>query len=108
MNRYLGGVFFLAFIATPALANMPKGDSQKGALKAYTCQFCHGETGVSPRDDYPNMNGQNAQYLYDSMTAYKKGDRGGAMGKLMQQQMSVLNEQDMADIAEYYAKQATQ
>nr|WP_081796143.1 cytochrome c [Enterovibrio calviensis] len=93
-------------MSSPVIANMPEGNSDIGMQKAYTCQFCHGVTGVSPRDDYPNMNGQNAEYLYDAMMAYKEGQRDGAMGRLMKQQMSVLSAQDMADIAAYYAEQS--
>ncbi|MGF1768384.1 cytochrome c [Enterovibrio makurazakiensis] len=96
----------MAVVSSPAAANMPEGNSELGMQKAYTCQFCHGATGISPRDDYPNMNGQNAEYLFDAMMAYKEGYRDGAMGRLMKQQMSVLNTQDMADIATYYAEQS--
>lgn len=82
-----------------------EGDPVLGQQKAYTCQFCHGETGYTPKTDYPHINGQNAGYLYNAMQAYQLGERAGAMGKMMRQQMSVLSDQDMKDIAAFYASQ---
>ena len=93
------------FISSPLLAAMPVGKSDLGQKKAYSCQFCHGATGYSQRGGYPHLNGQNAQYLYNAMLSYQHGERGGVMGKMMQQQLSALNEQDLADIAAFYAVQ---
>lgn len=93
------------FISSPALAVMPVGKSDLGQKKAYSCQFCHGVTGYSARDGYPHLNGQNGQYLFNAMQSYQHGERGGVMGKMMQQQLSALNDQDLADIAAFYTIQ---
>lgn len=97
------GLFILGLVSVSALAQ--EGNIELGQQKAYTCQFCHGATGYAPKPDYPNINGQNAQYLFNAMKAYREGERGGAMGNMMRQQMSVLNDQDMKDIAAFYASQ---
>nr|WP_269809003.1 cytochrome c [Enterovibrio nigricans] len=80
-------------------------NAETGQQKAYTCQFCHGSTGYTNVDAYPHINGQNATYLYNAMMAYKNGERTNALGLMMKQQMTVLSEQDMADIAAFYASQ---
>ncbi|MBV7300465.1 c-type cytochrome [Enterovibrio paralichthyis] len=102
-NILVAAGVLLAPLTSSALENA--GNAELGQQKAYTCQFCHGATGYAPRPDYPNINGQNAQYLFNAMKAYKTGERSGAMGNMMKQQMSVLNDQDMKDIAAYYAEQ---
>ncbi|WP_163390455.1 c-type cytochrome [Enterovibrio norvegicus] len=93
------------FTSLPLLADMPIGNSDLGQNKAFSCQFCHGVTGYSQRDDYPHLNGQNAQYLFSAMQGYQQSERGGVMAKMMQQQLSALNDQDLADIATFYAVQ---
>ncbi|WP_243734352.1 c-type cytochrome [Photobacterium lutimaris] len=84
---------------------MPQGNSEAGKVKSFTCQFCHGQQGLTKKDGYPHINNQSALYLYKSMKSYQNGERGGAYGEMMKQQLSVLNEQDLADIAVYYAEQ---
>ncbi|MGF1886221.1 cytochrome C [Photobacterium profundum] len=78
-------------------------DTNAGKIKAYTCQFCHGSNGIAANPTYPNINGQNEQYLYQSMKAYQNGERTNTMGKMMKQQLSSLKNQDLADIAAYYS-----
>ncbi|WP_428652031.1 c-type cytochrome [Photobacterium satsumensis] len=84
---------------------MPQGNSEAGKIKSFSCQFCHGQNGVAKMNGYPHINNQSALYLYKSMKSYQKGERGGAYGEMMKQQLSVLNEQDLADIAIYFAEQ---
>lgn len=95
----------LGLVSVTSLAANAEGDPELGQQKAYTCQFCHGQTGYTPKADYPHINGQNAGYLYNAMKSYQVGERGGAMGNMMRQQMSVLSDQDMKDIAAFYASQ---
>ncbi|GHA51826.1 c-type cytochrome [Photobacterium aphoticum] len=100
--------FFLSLLtlfSLPAFSAMPDGNAEAGQTKAFSCQFCHGTNGVAVKDGYPHMNGQNALYLYKAMKAYQNDERLGDYGKMMKQQLSALNDQDLADIAEYYAKQ---
>ncbi|MGF1615900.1 MAG: c-type cytochrome [Gammaproteobacteria bacterium] len=64
------------------------------------CVGCHGETGVSVSPDAPNLAGQDAQALVDAMIAYTEGDHPLKKGL-----MSGLSEQEMADLAAFYASQ---
>ena len=84
---------------------MPEGDAEAGKVKSYTCQFCPGQQGVASNDSYPHINNQNALYLYNSMKAYQRGERQGIYADMMNQQLSVLDDQDLADIASYFSIQ---
>lgn len=83
---------------------MPQGNAAKGEIKTPSCRFCHGNNGIAPRADYPNLRGQQAQYLYDAMLAYQQDTRTGTMSTMMKAQLQHLNKQDLADIAAYYSQ----
>ncbi|WP_394209063.1 c-type cytochrome [Enterovibrio calviensis] len=100
---YLSATF--ALVTHSAFAVMPEGNPELGEQKAYSCQFCHGATGYSLRQDYPNLNGQHAEYLFNAIKHYQKGERGSALGMMMKQQVSSLNDQDLADVAAFYSEQ---
>ncbi|MGF1685423.1 c-type cytochrome [Photobacterium japonica] len=94
-----------ALLSFPAFSAMPEGNADIGKNKAFSCQFCHGTNGVAMKEGYPHINGQNALYLYKAMKAYQDGERLGTYGKMMQQQLSALNDQDLADVAAFYTQQ---
>jgi cytochrome c553 len=74
--------------------------------KAAICASCHGVAGAAPiLDTYPKLNGQNKGYLLGALKAYKNGERKGAMAAVMQGQAAMLSEQEMAELANYYAAQ---
>ncbi len=80
------------------------GNPEAGQIKSPSCRFCHGENGVAQRSDYPNLRGQNEHYLVKAMNAYRNDQRTGPMAAMMKAQLSSLNDQDIADIAAYYAE----
>lgn len=99
----------LAAAAAPA-ANEPsitlaEGDAEAGQSKAATCAACHGPDGNSPTPMYPKIAGQHAGYLVDQLKAYKSGARDDAV---MRGMVAPLSEQDMKDIAAFYANQEIQ
>lgn len=104
MNKILILALTTLFVSVSASASEQGADPKAGKMKAYTCQFCHGSNGKATNPSYPNISGQNEVYLNSSMKAYQKGERTGAMGAMMKQQLSSLNDQDIADIAAYYAQ----
>lgn len=101
-NQFLSLALLLS---TPTFADMPSGDADAGKIKAFSCQFCHGQTGIASQDGYPHLNGQNSLYLYNAMKAYQKHERQGNYADMMKQQLSVFNDQDLADIANFYGQQ---
>lgn len=91
----------LAAFSSPVLA---EGDPAAGARKAVTCLGCHGVEGYRnayPSYHVPKLGGQHAAYLVSALQAYKDGLRSHGT---MQAQASQLSEQDMQDIAAYFAQ----
>ena len=71
----------------------------RGATLAQQCAICHGPTGVS-RADSPNLAGQYAPVVYKELMDFKAGVRVNAT---MTPFAVNLSNQDMADLAAYYA-----
>lgn len=91
----------LMALAVPAQA---AGNPKAGKLKTSMCAGCHGIPGW--RTAYPSvysvpvLGGQHAEYIVAALKAYKSGERkhpsmAGIAGSL--------SEQDMEDLAAYYA-----
>ena len=97
--KNLINTFAAALLITAPLAHA-SGDPVVGKEKAAACFACHAENGISPQPIYPNLGGQYANYLLHSLQAYKSGDRQNA---IMQGMVAPLSEQDMKDVAAYFA-----
>ena len=77
------------------------GDAAAGRKKhAASCASCHGATGISPNDTWPNLAGQNAAYLVRILGAYKSGDQTDVM---MSPIAKTLSDADVQNLASYYA-----
>lgn len=76
------------------------GDPEAGKAKSLTCAACHGGKGVSPVASYPNLAGQKEQYLIAQMTAFRDGTRENVQ---MTPMASGLSDEDIANLAAYYA-----
>ncbi len=95
----LAALLLCVSLGGPAMA----GDPEAGKVKASTCMGCHGIPGLTnvyPTYHVPKLGGQNAEYLVDAMKAYRDGRRPHLT---MQANMSNLSEQDMRDIAAWFA-----
>lgn len=95
-------VFAAALLFAPLL-QAQGGDPEAGKGKATMCVSCHGQDGISTAPIYPNLAGQKEQYLVSSLQAYKNGQREGGQSALMYPMVSGLSEQDILDLAAYYA-----
>lgn len=80
------------------------GNSAAGKTKSAACAGCHGADGNSPNPLWPKLAGQDPQYLVKQLQDFKIGKRKDAM---MAPFAMGLSEQDMADIAAYFAGQKT-
>jgi cytochrome c553 len=91
---------------TPEAAAAPTtqpGDPHRGRELSYTCLGCHGIDGYRnayPDYSVPKLEGQNAEYLAAALHGYRDGDRSHLT---MHSQASELSDQDIADIAVYFA-----
>lgn len=81
------------------------GNHDLGKIKSPSCVFCHNPTGETSNTNYPKLSGQDPTYLFNAMKAYQNGDRQGAYAEMMRAQLSKLSEQDLKDIAAFYASQ---
>lgn len=78
----------------------------KSAATGQTCIDCHGAAGNVPIDPtYPKIGGQFRDYLAHALQAYRDGDREHA---LMSQQAAGLSNQQIADLAAYFASQPSE
>lgn len=78
------------------------GDAANGEALSQTCAACHGVGGASTVAANPKLAGQYESYLVQALKAYKSGDRQNA---IMSGFAAALSEQDMADLAAYFASQ---
>jgi cytochrome c553 len=96
-----------ALVALPAGAQTaaPAGDPLKGAGKVQMCQGCHGILGW--RTAYPEVYrvpkiaGQHPAYIVAALKEYRAKQRSHPS---MDAIAASLSDQDMADIAAYYAQ----
>lgn len=87
-----------------SMAQTVEGNAANGQQKVTQCIGCHGLEGyhASFPEVYrvPKIAGQGAKYIVLAMTAYQKGER---RHPTMRGVTSNMNEQDIADVAAYYA-----
>ncbi len=79
------------------------GDVAAGQAKAAVCAACHGMDGIAVFPGFPNLKGQSEQYLISSVKAYKNKERTGGLAAVMQAQAMMLSDEDIANLAAYYA-----
>src|ERR1700724_341460 len=76
---------------------------QRGKELSYTCLGCHGVDGYKnayPNYSVPELEGQHPEYLAAALKEYRDGDREHLT---MHSQASTLSDQDIADVAAYFA-----
>ena len=78
------------------------GSVEAGQAKSATCGACHGMDGNSPSPEWPNLAGQHPGYIQSQLKAFKAG---GRQNDLMSPMAMILSEEDMADLAAYFATQ---
>lgn len=78
------------------------GDAAAGKNKAVTCGACHGADGNSTVPTFPKLAGQGEKYLLKQMKDIRDGARPVPT---MAGQVDNLSDQDLADIAAYFASQ---
>lgn len=100
-----GAPLLLSMLMALPFAAMGAGDAESGRVKSSTCMGCHGIPGYTntyPTYRVPKLAGQHPDYIVAALKAYKSGERNH---KTMQAQATSLSEQDMLDIAAYFAEQ---
>jgi cytochrome c553 len=104
--KKLFALLALAGVANLAAAADVVGNAKAAENKVAMCIGCHGIPGYKATFpevyQVPMLGGQSAKYIENALKAYQKGERknpsmrGIAVG---------LSDQDIADVAAYYAQQ---
>jgi len=95
----LMSIIFAAFSSV----SLASGSAEAGQAKAAVCMGCHGADGNSLMAMYPKIAGQGESYLIKQLQDFKSGARASAM---MVGFVAALSEEDMSDLAAYFASQA--
>ena len=99
MNKIL--VSLLLTLGITGLAHAA-GDATAGQSKAAVCGACHGPDGNSAAPNFPKLAGQGERYLQKQIHDIKEGRRPVLE---MTGILDNMSEQDIADIAAYFASQ---
>lgn len=96
-RRFLLSVLMAFGLASSAHA----ADIAAGKAKAlFDCADCHGATGISVVENFPNLAGQKELYLAIQLKAFRAGKRTSDEMNLIAQQLS---DADIANLAAYFA-----
>ena len=104
-KKSIAGIILAAFAAA-AFAQPPalKGDPKEARKKIAMCEGCHGIPGYKTAYPVvyhvPKLGGQSIIYLSNALHAYKAGQRSHPS---MRGIAASLSDQDIADLAAYYA-----
>jgi cytochrome c553 len=78
------------------------GDPVAGKEKSQLCQGCHGEVGVSLEGMAPKLAGQYGKYIAKQVRNFQSGTR---VHQIMSAVAATVSDDDLADIAAYFAVQ---
>ena len=96
LNKLIGGLLLAMF----PLVLVAAGSVEAGRQKAATCVVCHGPDGNSNNPTWPNLAGQHAEYTRKQLEDFRAGHRKNDQ---MTPMAMGLSDQDIADLAVYYA-----
>lgn len=107
MKRVLLAAVLCAPLSTWAAENAAadpytQGSAEAGATKAAVCTACHGPGGNSANPEWPKLAGQSARYIAEQLHQFKDGKR---QNPLMQPQAAALSDDDIKNLAAYFAAQ---
>ena len=98
MNKIIFALILAVTSINSALA--ATGNVEAGKTKAAMCAACHGANGIGASVAFPNLAGQHADYIVKQLKAFKDGTR---TDPVMAPMAAGLSDQDMADVAAYFA-----
>jgi cytochrome c553 len=86
-------------VLTRAMTRADTGSAGRGATLALNCTMCHGAQGMSVSNS-PNLAGQYPEVVIKQLHDYRSGQR---LNPVMQALARGLSDQDIQDLAAYYA-----
>jgi cytochrome c553 len=76
--------------------------NKKGENVRARCVSCHGMTGITVTQLWPNLAGQQAGYLQKQLHAFKSGERQSPLMQVIAQE---LTDEEIEAVSEYYSQQ---
>lgn len=102
MKKAFQSILLLGLLGAGSSVVHAAGDAAAGQVKAAACVACHGADGNSMVPMFPKLAGQSESYLVKQMSDFQSGARKNDM---MSPMVIGKTEQDIADIAAYFASQ---
>ena len=97
--RFLIATLFILLLAAGTV--QAGGDAANGQALSEDCTDCHGADGKGD-EDYPPLAGLDEAYQVEQLKAFASGERVDE-DEMMGMYAEDLSDQDMADLAAYYA-----
>jgi len=92
-----------ALMAFGVISPAHAADIAAGKAKAlFDCADCHGATGISVVENFPNLAGQKEMYLAIQLKAFRAGTRANDDMNVIAEQLS---DADIANLAAFFASQ---
>lgn len=105
MNHKLSALFAaLSVSLLLPLSAAQAGDPQRGQEISQSCAACHQADGNSTNPEWPKLAGQHPKYTVKQLRDFKEGETRS--DSLMAGEVADLDEQDMRDLAAYFAEQS--
>lgn len=103
INRLAG--FYAAIDAPKTGTDVPKKSAAERfeagrRVRAY-CISCHGKQGITVNEEWPNLAGQQKEYLQQQLLDYRSGRRTGLPMSVIARE---LNESQIEAVAQYYSQ----
>jgi YVTN family beta-propeller protein len=95
-------VSLFAVLAAASGSACATGDAAAGKNESRACTSCHGFTGVSPNEGWPNLAAQKQDYLVKQLEAFREGSR---TDPLMSPMAKPLSDADINNLAAYFSTQ---
>lgn len=92
------------FAGAIVLSAAQADDDAAAGIASAVCAACHGADGNSIAPNFPKLAGQQKVYLLRELKDYKSGKR---VSEVMAPFVAALSEDDLSNLAAYYAKQKT-
>jgi cytochrome c553 len=109
MKKWFAVVATLILTGLTGLASAA-GDPAAGQQKAAACTACHGADGNSANGEWPKLAGQHPSYTVKQLQNFKAqlepNPQVVRVNEIMKGMAAPLSEQDMEDLAAYFANQA--
>jgi cytochrome c553 len=102
--KSVNGIVAVLLLAVAPMA-LAAGDAEAGKSKIETCVACHSQDGNSPSPAFPKLAGLGEKYLLKQMKDVRDGQRNIVE---MTGMLSGMSDQDLADMAAYFAAQKIQ